>query len=69
MVRWTYSGIRPLYDDGASKAQEATRDYVLKLEAPEDAAAAALGVRRQDHDLPQACGGGDGKTRDRSSRA
>ena len=35
MVRWTYSGIRPLYDDGASKAQEATRDYVLKLDAPE----------------------------------
>ena len=33
-VRWTYSGIRPLYDDGASKAQEATRDYVLKLDAP-----------------------------------
>ncbi len=31
-VRWSYSGIRPLYDDGASKAQEATRDYVLKLE-------------------------------------
>ena len=33
-MRWTYSGIRPLYDDGASKAQEATRDYVLKLDAP-----------------------------------
>lgn len=33
MVRWSYSGIRPLYDDGASKAQEATREYVLKLEA------------------------------------
>jgi glycerol-3-phosphate dehydrogenase len=31
-VRWAYSGIRPLYDDGASKAQEATRDYVLKLD-------------------------------------
>lgn len=30
-VVWTYSGIRPLYDDGAPKAQEATRDYVLKL--------------------------------------
>jgi glycerol-3-phosphate dehydrogenase len=29
-VVWTYSGVRPLYDDGASKAQEATRDYVLK---------------------------------------
>ena len=31
-VVWTYSGVRPLYDDGASAAQEATRDYVLKLE-------------------------------------
>ncbi|WP_237155495.1 glycerol-3-phosphate dehydrogenase [Oryzibacter oryziterrae] len=29
-VVWTYSGVRPLFDDGASKAQEATRDYVLK---------------------------------------
>jgi glycerol-3-phosphate dehydrogenase len=36
-VRWTYSGVRPLYDDGASKAQEATRDYVLKLDAPQGA--------------------------------
>jgi glycerol-3-phosphate dehydrogenase len=34
-VRLSYSGIRPLYDDGASKAQEATREYVLKLEAPD----------------------------------
>ena len=34
-VRWSYSGIRPLYDDGASKAQEATRDYVLKLDYSE----------------------------------
>ena len=34
-IVWTYSGVRPLYDDGASKAQEATRDYVLELEAPE----------------------------------
>jgi glycerol-3-phosphate dehydrogenase len=32
-VVWTYSGVRPLYDDGASKAQEATRDYVLKIDA------------------------------------
>ncbi len=29
-VVWTYSGVRPLYDDGASKAQEATRDYILR---------------------------------------
>lgn len=32
-IVWTYSGVRPLYDDGASRAQEATRDYVLHLEA------------------------------------
>lgn len=31
-VVWTYSGVRPLYDDGASKAQETTRDYVIKKE-------------------------------------
>ncbi|MBH0238106.1 glycerol-3-phosphate dehydrogenase [Methylobrevis albus] len=37
-IVWTYSGVRPLYDDGASKAQEATRDYVLKVEgAPGEA--------------------------------
>ncbi|WP_417795102.1 glycerol-3-phosphate dehydrogenase [Terasakiella pusilla] len=30
-VVWSYSGVRPLYDDGASAAQEATRDYVLKV--------------------------------------
>jgi len=35
-VVWTYSGVRPLYDDGASEAQAATRDYVLKLDAPTD---------------------------------
>ncbi len=35
MVRWSYSGIRPLYDDGATSAQEATRDYVLKVEQRE----------------------------------
>ncbi|MEZ5537678.1 MAG: glycerol-3-phosphate dehydrogenase [Thiolinea sp.] len=31
-VVWTYSGVRPLYDDGASAAQEATRDYVLRVD-------------------------------------
>ena len=31
-VVWSYCGVRPLFDDGASKAQEATRDYVLKLD-------------------------------------
>ncbi|MEX2202427.1 MAG: glycerol-3-phosphate dehydrogenase, partial [Dongiaceae bacterium] len=33
-IVWTYSGVRPLYDDGASKAHEATRDYVLRIERP-----------------------------------
>ena len=28
----TWSGIRPLYNDGASDAQEVTRDYVLELD-------------------------------------
>ena len=32
-VVWTYSGVRPLYDDGASSATAATRDYTLKVEA------------------------------------
>ena len=31
-IVWSYSAVRPLYDDGASKAQEATRDYVLALD-------------------------------------
>ncbi len=37
-VVWSYSGVRPLYDDGASRAQEATRDYVLTLDGAEGAA-------------------------------
>ncbi|MEM9393329.1 MAG: glycerol-3-phosphate dehydrogenase [Pseudomonadota bacterium] len=31
-VVWTYSGVRPLYDDGATSATAATRDYVLELD-------------------------------------
>ncbi|TIM25278.1 MAG: glycerol-3-phosphate dehydrogenase [Mesorhizobium sp.] len=37
-IVWTYSAVRPLYDDGASKAQEATRDYVLKTDGGEGTA-------------------------------
>jgi len=33
LVKWSYSGVRPLFDDGASAAQSATRDYVLKIDA------------------------------------
>ncbi len=31
-VVWRYSGVRPLYDDGASSATAATRDYTLKVD-------------------------------------
>ncbi len=31
-IVWTYSGVRPLYDDGAKSATAATRDYVLKID-------------------------------------
>jgi glycerol-3-phosphate dehydrogenase len=31
-VVWTYAGVRPLYNDGASSATAATRDYVLSLD-------------------------------------
>jgi len=30
-IVWTYSGVRPLYNDGAKSATAATRDYVLKV--------------------------------------
>ncbi len=35
-IVWTYSGVRPLYDDGAAAAQAATRDYVLREEGDPD---------------------------------
>ncbi len=31
-VVWSYSGVRPLYDDGAKSATAATRDYVLTVD-------------------------------------
>lgn len=42
-VAWTYSGVRPLYDDGASSATAATRDYVLTVEG-QDGQAPLLNV-------------------------
>ena len=33
-IIWRYSGVRPLYDDGARSATAATRDYVLSVENP-----------------------------------
>ncbi|HEY6926936.1 MAG TPA: glycerol-3-phosphate dehydrogenase [Steroidobacteraceae bacterium] len=31
---WTYSGVRPLYDDGDVSASTVTRDYVFDMDAP-----------------------------------
>jgi len=33
-VVWSFSGVRPLHDDGTGAAQAATRDYALDLDAP-----------------------------------
>lgn len=40
-IVWTYSGVRPLYDDGAKSATAATREYVLSLD---DAGAPCLNI-------------------------
>lgn len=42
-VVWTYSGVRPLYDDNSGAATAATRDYVLTLQ-DEDGAAPLLNI-------------------------
>jgi glycerol-3-phosphate dehydrogenase len=43
-VVWTYSGVRPLYNDGAKSATAATRDYVLSLDTGTGAEAPLLNV-------------------------
>ena len=42
-IVWSYSGVRPLYDDGATSATAATRDYVLEV-GDEDGKAPLLSV-------------------------
>ncbi len=37
-VVWHYSGIRPLFDDGAKNVSQVTRDYVLRVDGGADAA-------------------------------
>ena len=39
-VVWSYSGVRPLFDDGSIDASVVTRDYVFDLDAPDDLAPA-----------------------------
>ena len=42
-IVWTYAGVRPLYDDGATSATAATRDYVLDV-SDEDGAAPLINI-------------------------
>ncbi|MEQ8698389.1 MAG: glycerol-3-phosphate dehydrogenase [Bauldia litoralis] len=37
-VRWSFAGVRPLYDDGSVDASAVTRDYAFQLDAPKDGA-------------------------------
>jgi glycerol-3-phosphate dehydrogenase len=37
-VRWSYSGVRPLFDDGSVDASAVTRDYAFDLATPDDGA-------------------------------
>ena len=37
-VVWTYSGVRPLFDDGDDDPSAVTRDYHLEVDAPDSAA-------------------------------
>jgi glycerol-3-phosphate dehydrogenase len=37
-VVWTYSGVRPLFDDGDDNPSAVTRDYHLEIDAPEGSA-------------------------------
>ena len=41
-VVWTYSGVRPLYDDGVTSASAVSRDYVIKVD--ESRGAPALNI-------------------------
>jgi glycerol-3-phosphate dehydrogenase len=43
-VVWTYSGVRPLYDDGSADPSAVTRDYVLKLDRGEGGEAPLLSI-------------------------
>jgi glycerol-3-phosphate dehydrogenase len=37
-IVWTYSGVRPLFDDGSHDVSAMTRDYAFDLDAPDGAA-------------------------------
>ncbi len=43
-VAWSYSGVRPLYDDGSADPSAVTRDYHLMLDTDESGAAPLVSV-------------------------
>ena len=43
-IAWTYSGVRPLYDDGSTDPSAVTRDYVLKVDCGSDGVAPVLSI-------------------------
>jgi len=43
-IVWTYSGVRPLYDDGSADPSEITRDYVFEVDTGADGGAAMLSI-------------------------
>lgn len=48
-IVWTFSGVRPLYDDGAKSATAATRDYVLSVDAAGPAVLSVFGGKITTH--------------------
>ena len=67
-VLWRYAGVRPLYDDGSVDPSAVTRDYTLRVDAGRRRGAGAVGLRRQDHDLPKARRAGVGEAARRTFR-
>ncbi len=56
-IVWRFAGVRPLVDDGATKASAVSRDYRLDLIAAAGRRAAGQRHRRQDHHVPVLGGG------------
>ena len=43
-IVWTYSGVRPLYDDGSTDPSEITRDYVFEVDTGASGGAPVLSI-------------------------
>jgi len=56
-VVWTYSGVRPLLDDGSGRPEAATRGYALELDGDADAGRNGMGGNAMGHPLLSIFGG------------